>query len=96
MISARISLRALALMVYQSKSQLHDLEAGRRQPSDDVARRLDDALGAGGGLVALACPPMLPDDSADRIAFAARYPTRSDPRGCAVGAVRRVAGDRRW
>ena len=76
---ARISLRALALVVYQSKSQLHDLESGRRQPGDDVARRLDDALGTGGRLVALARPPQLPDDGADRIAFAVRHPTRTDP-----------------
>ncbi|MEV6692176.1 helix-turn-helix transcriptional regulator [Micromonospora sp. NPDC051196] len=76
---ARISLRVLAQVVYQSKSQLHDLETGRRQPSDDVARRLDDALGAGGRLVALARPPELPDDGAARIAFAARFPTRIDP-----------------
>ncbi|MEU1754495.1 helix-turn-helix transcriptional regulator [Micromonospora matsumotoense] len=78
-IEARVSLRALALVVYQSKSQLHDLEVGRRQPTDDVARRLDEALGAGGLLVALARPPELPDDGADRIAFAAGHPTRSDP-----------------
>lgn len=76
---ARISLRALAHVVYQSKSQLHDLESGRRQPSDDVARRLDDALGAAGRLVALARPPVLPGDGADRIAFAARHPGRTDP-----------------
>ncbi|MFI2709378.1 helix-turn-helix domain-containing protein [Micromonospora sp. NPDC018662] len=76
---ARISLRVLAQVVYQSKSQLHDLEVGRRRPSEDMARRLDDALHADGRLVALACPPELPEDGAHRIAFAARHPTRTDP-----------------
>ncbi|MEV4772103.1 helix-turn-helix domain-containing protein [Micromonospora humida] len=84
-VEARVSLRALALVVFQSKSQLHDLESGRRRPSDDVAHRLDEALGAGGLLVMLARPPELPDGGADRIAFAARHPTRSDP--ATVGAL---------
>lgn len=49
-----LSVRALAGKVRYGKSHIHDLATGRRQPTPDIARRLDDALGAGGELVALA------------------------------------------
>jgi hypothetical protein len=40
--------------VHYGKSHVHDLAAGRKAPTPDVARRLDDALSAGGELIALA------------------------------------------
>lgn len=51
-----LSFRALAARTYHGKSHLHDLAVGRKAPTPDVARRIDDALGAGGTLAALADP----------------------------------------
>lgn len=48
------SYRALAARTFYSKSYLHDLATGRKPPAPDVAARLDEALGAGGQLAALA------------------------------------------
>jgi hypothetical protein len=39
------------------KSYLHDLETGRKPPTTEVARRLDDALASGGRLAAAVRPP---------------------------------------
>jgi len=49
-----ISYRALAARTHHGKSYLHDLAAGRKAPPPEVAARIDDALAAGGQLVALA------------------------------------------
>ncbi len=63
------SYRALAARIYQSKTYVHDLATGRAAPTMEVARRLDESLGAGGALVALAQAPgvapvpALPDES---------------------------------
>lgn len=48
------SFRALATRTYQSASVLHRLAAGQVSAAPDVAGRLDEALGAGGTLAALA------------------------------------------
>ncbi|RZU48485.1 helix-turn-helix protein [Krasilnikovia cinnamomea] len=51
-----LSVRQLAALSRYGKSYVHDLETGRRVPNPAVARRLDEALDAGGGLVHLAAP----------------------------------------
>lgn len=63
-----MSYRALAAHTYYGKSYLHELATGRRAPSAEVARRIDDALHAGGELVALATagPPEETDMSINR------------------------------
>ncbi|MEV0443223.1 helix-turn-helix transcriptional regulator [Streptomyces spectabilis] len=48
------SLRDLAALASCGKSYISDLENGRRHPAPQMARALDDALGACGELVALA------------------------------------------
>lgn len=48
------SLRAVATLASCGKSYVAGLEANQRHPSAEMARALDDALGAGGELVALA------------------------------------------
>jgi transcriptional regulator with XRE-family HTH domain len=48
-----LSFRALAARTLSSKSRLAEYESGRSLPPDDVAGRIDAALGAGGRLVAL-------------------------------------------
>lgn len=48
------SVRAIAARAHYSKSYVHDLLSGTRPPTPDAARQLDDALDAGGELVALA------------------------------------------
>ncbi|EXG80033.1 helix-turn-helix domain-containing protein [Cryptosporangium arvum] len=61
--SRGLSLRRFADLVHYSSSYLHELERGRKTGSLALARKLDDALDAGGELVALAPeqkPPMLP------------------------------------
>lgn len=54
-----LSYRALAARVYQSKTYVHDVATGRAAPTVDVAKRLDEALQAGGALVALVQAPAL-------------------------------------
>ncbi|WP_059006665.1 helix-turn-helix domain-containing protein [Streptomyces specialis] len=46
------SLRSLAGLTSFSKSYLHDLETGRRSPYRELVQALDEALGAGGQLLA--------------------------------------------
>lgn len=48
-----LSLRQLAALTHYGKSYLHSFETGARVPSRDAAGRLDQALGAGGALLAL-------------------------------------------
>nr|BFE57672.1 hypothetical protein GCM10020063_021980 [Dactylosporangium thailandense] len=65
-----ISYRALAARVYQGKTYVHDLATGRAAPTVEVAQRLDEALDAGGSLVALvqpqpAVPPAAPSVDAE-------------------------------
>jgi transcriptional regulator with XRE-family HTH domain len=49
-----LSLRGLGDLAHRGKSHLQELESGRKRPSIDTARHLDDILGAGGRLVLLA------------------------------------------
>lgn len=49
-----VSYRGLAARTFCSTSYLQELAAGKKTPSPKVARAIDDALGAGGELVALA------------------------------------------
>ncbi|MBT2401806.1 helix-turn-helix domain-containing protein [Streptomyces sp. ISL-100] len=64
-----ISLTALARSIHYSKGYLSKIENGGKPPTPDVARRCDEALGAGGSLVRLVAdvpparrplPPQLP------------------------------------
>jgi hypothetical protein len=48
-----VSYRALGARTYYAKSYLHSLAAGQRLPTVEVARRIDDALHAGGELAAM-------------------------------------------
>ncbi|WP_121160044.1 helix-turn-helix domain-containing protein [Micromonospora pisi] len=48
-----LSLRDLAKLTVYAKSYIHELETGLKQPTDQAARRIDDALGARGELSAL-------------------------------------------
>jgi transcriptional regulator with XRE-family HTH domain len=56
-----VSYRALAARTYHAKSYLHDLATGRKPPTPEVARRIDDALDAGGQLAALVTPEIKPE-----------------------------------
>lgn len=48
------SIRDVAKLAAVSKTQISDLESGRRRPTQAMAAALDKALGAGGELIALA------------------------------------------
>ncbi|MGA4686915.1 helix-turn-helix domain-containing protein [Micromonospora sp. AB353] len=76
--SAGVSLRQLAPLVLSSRGHLHDLETGRRQPTIDLAARLDTALGADGLLSGMRHPVAAPADP-ERLAYVARHPRRIDP-----------------
>lgn len=52
-----MSFRRLARASLTSKSLLHDIEHAAARPTRDTAQRIDDALEAGGDLVAVAYPP---------------------------------------
>jgi transcriptional regulator with XRE-family HTH domain len=62
-----VSFRVLAARTYYAKSYLHDFARGVRPPTAEAARRLDEALGADGALVALVIGDShhVPDDEAD-------------------------------
>ncbi|GGK00479.1 hypothetical protein GCM10010123_32990 [Pilimelia anulata] len=75
-----LSVRDLSRLVHHGKTLVHDLETGRARPGYDIARRLDDALRAGGELAAMAVAGSgLPDpDEAARVAHVVRHPRRVD------------------
>ncbi|WP_338090620.1 helix-turn-helix domain-containing protein [Planosporangium thailandense] len=74
-----LSLRALAALVYQGKSLVHELETGQAQPTVDITGRLDAALGAGGALNRLVqAGPEISADDQDRLDYVARCPRRAD------------------
>ncbi|MCC9307661.1 helix-turn-helix domain-containing protein [Kitasatospora sp. RB6PN24] len=52
-----LSVRDVARLANCGKSTVSDLESGRRQPTTTMAEALDDALDAGGQLIALAASP---------------------------------------
>jgi transcriptional regulator with XRE-family HTH domain len=92
-----LSLRALAKRALSSRSQIHDFEMGRRVPSPATAERLDDALGAGGRLMALVkVTPNgeLTADDEDRLLHVADNPRRIDPATVDILATM-LAGQRR-
>ncbi|MEU7750611.1 helix-turn-helix transcriptional regulator [Micromonospora sp. NPDC049171] len=62
--SRGVSYRALAGKTFYSKSYLHDLACGRKNPTVNTAQRLDAALEVGGMLAALAVAPGAEEGSA--------------------------------
>jgi transcriptional regulator with XRE-family HTH domain len=52
-----LSVRRLADLIFQGKTYVHDLETGKATPTAEVARRLDDALQAGGELAGMVYEP---------------------------------------
>lgn len=75
-----LSLRGLAGRTYYGKSLLHDLETSRCRPTVDAARRLDEALQAGGALAALVveAPAVTTPDDDERVAYVIAQPSRLD------------------
>jgi transcriptional regulator with XRE-family HTH domain len=62
-----LSVRQLAAAAHCGKSHVHDLETGRRRPTEAVARGLDDALGAAGRLARMLSGPAIEDDGTDEV-----------------------------
>jgi transcriptional regulator with XRE-family HTH domain len=74
-----MSYRTLAALTFHAKSYLHEIATGRKQPTPEVARRADDALGAGGRLAELVPQgPARQVSSDDNAAELARRITASD------------------
>ncbi len=81
---AGVSLRQLASRALSSRGHLHDIEAGRRQPTVDLAERLDLALNSGDRLTSLirVAPPS--DELADHLAHLQEHPRRVEPAALAA------------
>jgi transcriptional regulator with XRE-family HTH domain len=73
-----VSGNKLARIAPCDKALISRLVNGRQQPSESMARLLDEALGAGGKLAALAPGPTAGPEDRDRLAWAARNPRRID------------------
>ena len=52
-----VSYRALAARTYYSRGHLHDIATGRKSPTVEAARRIDEALQANGSLLAFDWQP---------------------------------------
>ena len=84
---AGLSLAGVATAAHVARGYVHHIEHGHRWPTQPVAKALDDALDAGGALLAAwevadalpraAAVPADPEDR-ERVALAARHPRRVD------------------
>src|ERR1035441_2365406 len=87
----KVGVRELARRTGYSHGHISDLRSGRKHPSPEAAQDLDDALKAGGALMALvnrrqvlagaaaiAAAPLLGTLDAERLAWAHRHPPRID------------------
>src|ERR1700728_3649561 len=76
MAERRVGLRELARQVHYDPGYLSKVVNGRKAASRDLARRLDEALGAGGALAAFPAAPDLRGtfayDDEERLILAAR------------------------
>jgi len=89
-----LTLRQLAGLVRYTHTYLWELETGRKRPGGaDVARRLDDALGAGGQIAALVTEHTVDPEAAARAAYAVARPARLDR--AAVAALRTILAQQR-
>ncbi|MEQ4300858.1 helix-turn-helix transcriptional regulator [Plantactinospora sp. B6F1] len=75
---AGLSIRELAGPALTSRSQIHDLETGRRRPTVETAAALDQALDARGRLAGMVRPAGPPPGDADRLDYVAAAPRRVD------------------
>ena len=73
-----LSVRDLAKIAPISKSHVHDLETGRRRPTVETARVLDDALHAGGRLTKLVTAVEPPSVDLERLDYVTAHPRRVD------------------
>lgn len=81
-----ISLRKLAATAFYGKTYLHELETGAKKPTPQVAKRIDDALGADGALAALAGPGIRRRDVIAQAGLAVALPHTILDHGRRVGA----------
>ncbi|GAA3723434.1 hypothetical protein GCM10022225_00360 [Plantactinospora mayteni] len=81
-----MSLRKLAATAFYGKSYLHELETGMKEPTPQAAKRIDDALGAGGTLAALASTGMRRREVIARAGLAVALPHTILDHGRRVGA----------
>ncbi|MFI2666591.1 helix-turn-helix domain-containing protein [Micromonospora carbonacea] len=71
--SARLSLRQLAPLALSSCGHLHALEMSRRQPTAELAARLDDVLESDGFLSGMLHPAPVPRGP-ERLTYVAQHP----------------------
>ncbi|MGH3871076.1 MAG: helix-turn-helix domain-containing protein [Pseudonocardiaceae bacterium] len=84
---AGLSLAGVAAVAHIARGYVHHIECGRRWPTQPVAKALDDALDAGGVLLAAwkvadafprAAAVVTDPQDRERVALAARHPRRVD------------------
>ncbi len=73
-----LSLRALASRALSNKSQLQAFEVGNERPTIETARRIDEALGADGELVAMVTIQDRPGSAVVGLEFASSWPRAVD------------------
>jgi transcriptional regulator with XRE-family HTH domain len=89
-----LSYRALGALTAYSQTHLWEVETGRRPPTRDFARRVDDVLATGGVLGRLLTVPgslNLDDDA--RLAYVAQHPRRVDD--ATISLLRDMLADQR-
>ena len=88
-----MSVRDLAQRAHCGKTQIHDLETGRRRPTEAVARGLDEAFGTNGRLVDMlrTVPPDADDDAEIEAIELGRRVTASDVSNETLDAMERAA-----
>lgn len=87
-----LSLAGLARLVHYSKGYLSKIENGDKPVTPDVAQRCDDALGAGGQLVALVPQPRGPEGTVE----IPQQPVHVDGRRPYRGLAAFTAEDAEW
>lgn len=86
------TVRALGDRATYSKSYISDLESGRKPPSPEIARRLDEALTSGGRLAAVLRPPADEDTEAELEGIElGRRVTASDVSDTTLNSLQRAA-----
>lgn len=88
-----LSLRELGRLAHRSKSHLHEVETGRKNPTSELARQLDDLLDSGGQLAGFLLRPPAPDSDEHEAWELERQLEISDVSSGTVDRIERAVDD---